>query len=611
MPVSGKVYDILLAFLQNPGRLLSKDELLGRVWSGEFVEEGNLARNVSTLRKLLGDTDKQHRYIATVPGHGYRFVADVRSLEERTIENKVENRPIAEAPQAVTVPLTSAHEPRSRKVFWISAILIALFTVAWFSKDRLFSSSPTVKSLAVLPLRGIDPNDNYLGVGIADAVIRRLSASGQIAVRPTSAVLRYQNQEPDSLAAARELNTDAILEGNVQRSGDWIRVSVNLLRTTDGNSIWNDSFDMPSADILRVQDEVAQQVANSLKIRFDRNVGSYLAKYPVKPAAYDWYIKGLFSLDQRGFNHGDLDHMLDTIDYFKHSIDVDPNYALAHAELAFSYVWLALFVDPDEPKWVDLAHQEITRSEELDPSVAEPHVANALLFWSAYGGHQVELAIRELRLAKQLDPNLSGADLAALYGHAGLEQQAENELARALSIDPTSAALNELKGILPYLRGDADGWAALAPNTPMEDRILSRWYYMHKGLLDNAQKVLDKQAATYPGNIDVLLQQNILTALRGDSAKAEGEIPGAIARTQRNAELYHHRTFSAACIYALGGKSAEAVKWLRETANSGFPNYPLFAREPLLDRIRQSPEFIQFLAEQKVQWKHFEEEFPS
>ena len=91
MPVSGKVYDILLAFLQNPGRLLSKDELLGRVWSDEFVEEGNLARNVSTLRKLLGDTDKQHRYIATVPGHGYRFVADVR-ISPKSGRSKIKSK---------------------------------------------------------------------------------------------------------------------------------------------------------------------------------------------------------------------------------------------------------------------------------------------------------------------------------------------------------------------------------------------------------------------------------------------------------------------------------------------------------------------------------------
>jgi DNA-binding winged helix-turn-helix (wHTH) protein/TolB-like protein len=611
VPISGKAYDILLAFLQNPGRLLTKDELLERVWSDEFVEEGNLARNVSTLRKLLGDTDKQHRYITTVPGHGYRFVAEVSPVTDEPAKATSVDVPVHQESEHETVRPTPEIEPRSRKILWASAALIVLFTIAWFSKDRLFTSSPTVKSLAILPLRGIDPNDNYLGIGIADAVIRRLSASGQVTVRPTSAVLHYQNQDPDSLAAARELNTDAILEGNVQRSGDRLRVSVNLLKTADGSSIWNDNFDLPANDIFRVQDEVAREVADRLKVRLGRSGSAQPARNPANPLAYDWYIKGVFSLDQRGFDRGDLGHMYDTVDYFKHSIEADPNYALAHGQLAFSYAWLAMFVDPDEPKWVDLSRQEIARADELDPNLAEPHVAEGLLYWSGFGGHNVESAIKELRLAVQLDPNYSGADLTALYAHAGLEKQADDEFRRAASVDPTSLALRRVKGILPYLRGDVDAWAAVNPDVPMEERILSRWYYMHKGSLDLAEKVLDKQAAESPDDRDLSTLRQLLSALKGDFKAVENDLPGIMSKIQPNSENYHHRAFDVACTYALGGNNVEAVKWLRATANTGYPNYPLFAREPFLDRIRQTPEFIQFLAEQKAQWEHFEQEFPA
>jgi tetratricopeptide (TPR) repeat protein len=270
-----------------------------------------------------------------------------------------------------------------------------------------------------------------------------------------------------------------------------------------------------------------------------------------------------------------------------------------------------MFVDPDEPKWVGLAHQEIDRCTELDPNLAEPHIAKGLLYWSGFGGHNVESAIKELRLAEQLDPNYSGADLAALYAHAGLEKQADDEFRRAVSIDPTSLTLGGLKGILPYLRGDVDAWAATNPGVPMEERILSRWYFMHKGSLDLAEKVIDKQAAELPDSHDLTTLRPLLSALKGNFTAVEKDLPDIMAKIQPNSENYHHRAFDVACTYALGGNSAEAVNWLRATANTGYPNYPLFAREPFLDRIRESPEFIQFLAEQKAQWEHFEQEFPA
>src|SRR5207237_3055126 len=143
-------------------------------------------------------------------------------------------------------------------------------------------------------------------------------------------------------------------------------------------------------------------------------------------------------------------------DFFKKAIEPYPNYALAHAQLAFAYLWTALFIQPADPKWAELAREEIKRSQELGPRLAETHVVRGMLLWSAYEGYQNEAAIRELLLARQLNPNLSGADLPALYGHIGLEDEASRELQRALSIDPTSRSLKDLTWILPYLRADAD-----------------------------------------------------------------------------------------------------------------------------------------------------------
>jgi tetratricopeptide (TPR) repeat protein len=270
---------------------------------------------------------------------------------------------------------------------------------------------------------------------------------------------------------------------------------------------------------------------------------------------------------------------------------------------------MALFVQPEEPKWADLARQEIATAERLDPNVAEAHIANGLIYWSVYGGYKTEEAVKEFRLAKQLNPGYNGADLIALYGHIGLDEQAVKEQNRGLIGDPTSQALNGLSAVLPYLRGDFEAWYALNPSHKIEERGFAPWYLVHKGDLGLAQKVLDERIKQEPEAYDLLALRALLMALRGNNAAADEQIQQALAKVAHNREDYHHETYNLACVKAIEGDSAEAVKWLRETANSGYPNYRLFASDPFLDRIRQAPEFTQFLAEQKAQYERLQQEF--
>ncbi|HYJ92616.1 MAG TPA: hypothetical protein VEV84_15005, partial [Pyrinomonadaceae bacterium] len=180
---------------------------------------------------------------------------------------------------------------------------------------------------------------------------------------------------------------------------------------------------------------------------------------------------------------------------------------------------------------------------------------------------------------------------------------------RGLTIDPTSQALNDLVVILPYLRGDVDAWYALHPEHKIEERDLAPWYLLHKGQLDLAQKVIDDRIKQTPELDDLLMQRALLMALKGNFHDADAQAENALAKVPHNNESYHHQTYVIACIKAIEGNSDDAVKWLRETANTGYPDYPLFAKDPFLDRIRQSPEFIQFLAEQKAQHDRFQREF--
>jgi tetratricopeptide (TPR) repeat protein len=320
-------------------------------------------------------------------------------------------------------------------------------------------------------------------------------------------------------------------------------------------------------------------------------------------------MKGVFNLEERGTNPEDKPQLETTIDFFKKAIEADPNYALAHAQLAFAYGWMALFNEPDNPKWSDLAKAEIKRSQEIGPDIAETHLARALLLWSSYEGYKNDEAVRELFLARQLNPNSSHGELAALYGHMGLDDLAKREVQRGLEIDPTSQSFKDLTSILVFLRSDADEWHAQHQKTPHVFSYDVPWYYLRKGQLDDAQKAIDERMPSSRDNPELIRQQALLLALKGNQVEAEKRIQEVIAMVPLNSQNRHHHTYDAACIYALGGKSDEAVSWLKETAATGFPNYPLFARDPYLDHIRKSPQFVQFISEQKAQWERRQQEF--
>jgi len=375
--------------------------------------------------------------------------------------------------------------------------------------------------------------------------------------------------------------------------------------------LWADNFDMSANDLFAIQDKVGNEVAKRLELPLDSSQQARsLGKYPTNPVAYEAYIKGVFSLDQRQYGPEAMPQMQTTIDYFNKAIEVDPDYALAHAELAFAYVWTATFVEPENPKWANLAREEIDRSQALGPQLPETHYARGLLLWTAYGGYQNEEAIRELLIAKRLDPHSARPDLAPIYQHCGLDDLAAAELKRALEIDPTSQSLKDLTRIIPFLQGKPDEWLIahqkLKPNASPDI-----WYLMRKGRLDEADKAM-REALSKPPNPPIAwIRQALLRSLRGDFSKAIRGLSGYIAAIPLNDQARHHATYDVACVYALAGKSQEAVKWLKETANTGFPNYPLFERDPFLNRIRQAPEFIQFMSDQKAQWEKLRAEFGS
>lgn len=451
LPINSKAFETLLALIRKHERIMAKDELMQAVWPDSFVEEVNLAQNVSALRKVFGETPGENRYIATIPGRGYRFVSDVSVVQDGDSEILVQRQTTTTvvveeqaddefaSTNAGTMPALPASPVglfHSGKAIWISLALATAVAVAgWYVWRRSTAAKETPPlSIAVLPFQALtSPGDQYLGLGMTDAIITRLSNIQRLNVRPTSSVLRYAGTKTDPLQAGRELGVDSVLDGKVQKSDDVIRVTVQMLDVKDGRPLWAETFDQNFTNVFSFEDSISQKVVAALPVRLAGPEKRQLARnYTDNAEAYQNYIKGRyeeFRFTPEGLNAA--------IGYFDRAIALDPAYALAYAGLADAYTTASEdSLSPREalPKAEAAARKAVA----LDDDLAEAHAAlgHSLL-------HQWKLAEagKEFQRALALNPNNTafyftyGEYLTAL----GQFDAAIAEVNKALRLDPLSA----------------------------------------------------------------------------------------------------------------------------------------------------------------------------
>src|SRR5262249_41651095 len=264
VPLTPKAFETLLVLVENAGRSLEKDELLRRVWPDTFVEEGSLTRNISVLRKVLGDVDSQ--YIETIPKRGYRFVAPIKELlvpgPELVVDEQTLTRVVIEETEAIPRRPLSL---RLAVTILLPALVVGIGSYMLARREAGFH----IKSLAVLPLKSLDGGaaQRHLELGLADNIIGHLSQISGLTVRPTGAGRRYVEFSTDQIQAARELKVDLVLDGTLQTADGRLHINLNLLQTNTGASIWTQAFEAASVDILNLEDTIARQVASQLRGR--------------------------------------------------------------------------------------------------------------------------------------------------------------------------------------------------------------------------------------------------------------------------------------------------------------------------------------------------------
>ena len=447
VPLTLKAYETLVALIRDNGHVVSKEDLLKAVWPDTFVEEGNLSHNIWTLRKALGETEHE-KYIETVPRRGYRFTASVRVVP----------RPEPEAPSSETpVEASTGARLRWRALMLAGLLLLAVIAVLVSSKSRartppIAGEAPgAIRSLAVLPFKpvGSDVGEASLELGMADALIVRLSNIRQLDVRPTRAVAGYTRRDKSPVEIGRELKVDAVLDGTIQKDGDRVRVTVQLVSVNGGKPIWGDRFDEPWTDIFALQDRVSERAVRALTVQLSVEERQRLTKrYTDNAAAYELYLRGRYFWNKRTD-----ESLLKGIRYFEQAIELDPGYALAYAGLAESYVLLPWYGGRPPREAFDKARAAALKALALDDQLAEAHTALAYVAerydWDWAG------AERSYKRALELHPNYSTAHqwYAEYLVQVARLDEAIAEMSRALQLDPLSLIINtELANVYLHAR---------------------------------------------------------------------------------------------------------------------------------------------------------------
>ncbi len=563
-----KSFDVLKHLVENHGRLVSKDELIQAVWPNTAVTDDSLVQCLIEVRRALGNGGQQ--LVKTVPRRGY-------ILDAKVIKHDSAQQVMVYTEEIEGVQVAIEGELESERPVTTDGI-----------------TTRVIPEVATLPVTAWQRSRRsvYLVITCATLV--------------AAAALMFYRSGTRGHAAARELKVDAVLDSTFMHVGDQLRVSVNLLRVEDGTSLWAERFDERFTDIFAIQDKVSRQVAQRLHSKLDPAAQARITKrYTSNPEAYNYYAKGMYHFGNIWPDPKTRSDSALAVDLFKKAIDLDPKYALAHAQLGSTYARTAVFQE-DNPSLIEQAKQELAIAETLDPQLAEVHLARYFIEFSQYEGWQVETAMRELRLAQQLDPNVGRIQLADFYSHIGLEKQAVEVLETALQIDPNNDQLKS-QFITEYaLSARPD--EALESRKRFFNRGPDLSYYLDKRMVKEAAPLVEQAYQKDPGSDVARSDQALLLALQGKHQEAEAAVPAILEKLRKN-RGYHHFTYSFARIYALGGKSDEALKWLQVTVQEGFPCFPLFERDSFLDPIRKDPDFIRFMAEMRTRWESYQRQF--
>lgn len=609
VPVQPRVFDALVSLVENCGRLLEKDELMKALWPDSFVEEANLTQTVYMLRKALGEGPNEHNYIETIPKRGYRFVAAVREFEGEGADlgAKEEVRATVDGEDGVNAPRQSRIKiPANRRYRLTLPVLIACVMIAGLTatgyylriKRQGLSAVPSdpIKSIAVLPFKPLvaEGRDAPLELSMADSLIQKLGNLGQITVLPLTAVRRYTALEQDAVKAGQELRVESVLESNIQRLQDRIRVRMRLVRVRDGKQLWAEQFDENLTDIFTAQDRISQRVAVALALKLNGEEQRQLTKrYTQNPEAYQAYIRGRYF-----WNKSTVEGYRKGIEHFQRAIEIDPGYALAFAGLADSYNLLGSYGEMPMRESHPKARAAALKALELDDQIAEAHTSLGAIIADYYW--EWPEAEKHLRRAIDLNPNYATAHywfseyLSRMMRH----EEAISAAQRAQDLDPVSLDANMHVGAALYRARQYDRAVEQSQRTLELDpdfidaHVLLGLNLVQKKIYGEAISEFQKARALSGNSPEILGLIGYGYGMAGMKRETQEALKELDNLSRQNRYV---SSSSKMWVYIGLGEKDRAFEWLERAYEERSWFLGLLAADPLFDPLRSDPRYADLL----------------
>lgn len=595
---------VLALLTECPGELVTREALQKKLWPNDTFVDFDHGVNIAInkLRDALGDSAEHPHFIETLPRRGYRWLTPVESVGDSSINPGADVTAIAPPETPSSSATTTAPVPPAKNrllaAVAISALAVLCGLALVFALDVgklrsrfLGSAAPgRIQSIAVLPLENLshEPEQEYFADGITEELITSLSKISALHVTSRTSVMRYKRTDKSLPQIARELNVDAIVEGTVQRSGDRVRITSQLIHAPTDRHIWAGTYDRELKDVLALQDEVARAIANEIKTTLTPQEQKNLtAVRPVNPEAYEAYLKGRYYWNKRT-----ADGIRKASGYFQQAINLQPNYGMAYSGLADCNSGLAWhgFAAPKEV--LPIAKAAALKAIEIDPASGEAHASLAL----ALSHQRIWVAAEnEFKRALQLNPGYANAH--HWYGDylsvVGRHEEALAEAKRAFELDPLSPMINTWLGYRYYYSRHYD--QAIEQGRKILDfdptfaaaHLLLGQAYLQKGL--HAQAISELQSATtLSGDSPIYLAQ-VGAADAAGGRNAEARV--VIDQLQKVARQSYVSSYGLAQIYAALGDKQHAMKSLESAYDEGAVWLQYLKVDPALNSLHSEPQF--------------------
>ena len=619
-----KAFQTLCVLVEQAPHLVTKNDLMSKVWPDTIVEENNLDKSVSALRQALGDRKGKMKFIETVRGHGYRFIPEVRCVNsDEPLDQEVE----------VDVPV---QKNRIRNTVLVaSAFLIAVVAAILFARlKKEITQNPgmsAIQSVAVMPFVNLsnDKDQDYFADGLAEEILNALSKNPKLQVVARNSAFGFKGTNEDLRTVGQKLGVASILSGSVRKDTSRLRITAKLVRVMDGSHLWSETYDREMKDVFEIQSDVATQIATALHAAFSPSDRKRMEKNPtVSITAYDYYLKGREYYLRR--HKDDNEH---SIQLFQKALEVDPKFALAYTGLADAYHKRSYMFGLPET-WIDESIKACQKAIAIDPDLLEAYVVLAKDYlqkreiqksmevvqkaltlnpnsYSAMGMYSIYLTesgrlVEALEMAKKvvaLSPTDSWSyfSVGSIYTELNDLTRAKSWLKRSLELQPdftfplySLAMISLIQGNVAEAHDFAERVVAIDPS-PFNLALVGR-VEMYSGNYHKAAEQYRKADLPMGANwVRHRLQYSFALLKIGHKEDTRKILESSKKIIHESETPNRNDLYNLAAISALEGNKPEAYVWLQKSIDAGNLSYHTMINDPLLETFRDETRFREMM----------------